>query len=96
MMLHVVLEKDGSGWHARGVELDYEAGGSTRRQTMDHFLSGLGATAVEHKKRGWGLRKLYRRRERPPRGEVVAYGSIAALKPEFAGSPGNVVFLLSA
>lgn len=95
MLLHVLLERDGSGWHARGVELDYEAGGNTRRQTMDHFISGLGATAIEHKKRGWGLSKLYKKREQAPKGEVVAFGSIASIRPEFAGSPGNVVFLLA-
>ena len=46
--LQVVLAKDGDGWVAQGIELDYAACGSSKEDVKARFERGLGATIQAH------------------------------------------------
>ena len=46
--LRVPIERDGSLWVARGLEVDYAALGHTVAEAEKHFEDGLAATVGEH------------------------------------------------
>lgn len=46
--LHVLLTKDGDGWFAQGLEIDYAATGSSIDEVKENFAHGLALTVHEH------------------------------------------------
>jgi hypothetical protein len=46
--LRVLLVKDGDGWFAQGLEIDYAAAGSTVEEAKKNFETGLELTVHEH------------------------------------------------
>ncbi len=46
--LRVLIEKDGAGWYAQGLEIDYAAGGSSIEDVKQRFQEGLIDTMHEH------------------------------------------------
>ena len=56
--LQVLLAKDGDGWVAQGIELDYAACGSSRDDVKDRFERGLCATIQAHLNRFGDIERL--------------------------------------
>lgn len=56
--LRVMLSKDGSGWFAQGLEIDYAAGGDSVQETKKNFEVGLNLTISEHLKMHGNLDKF--------------------------------------
>ena len=56
--LQVVLAKDGDGWVAQGIELDYAACGSSKDDVKDRFERGLRATIHVHLNRFGDIERL--------------------------------------
>lgn len=56
--LRVMLSKDGSGWFAQGLEIDYASGGDTVQETKANFEVGLSLTISEHLKMHGNLDKF--------------------------------------
>jgi len=48
--LRVMITRDGSGWFAQGLEIDYAAGGNSIEDVKGRFQRGLEATIHEHLK----------------------------------------------
>lgn len=48
--LRVIIVKDGDGWFAQGLEIDYAAEGNSLKNVQKRFQEGLRATAQEHLK----------------------------------------------
>jgi hypothetical protein len=46
--LHVLLSKDGPGWFAQGLEIDYAACGASVEETKKNFETGFCKTIYEH------------------------------------------------
>ena len=59
LALQVVLAKDGDGWVAQGIELDYAACGSSTDNVRDRFERGLRATIHAHLDRFGDLDRLF-------------------------------------
>ena len=58
--LRVLVSRDGSGWFAQGLEIDYAAGGDTLEDVQRRFEEGLLATIREHLRTYGDLRRLVR------------------------------------
>lgn len=56
--LHVMLLKDGKGWFAQGIEIDYAAGGESLDEAKKNFEDGLAMTIKEHLARHGTIDKL--------------------------------------
>jgi len=46
--LRVLLEHDGSGWFAQGLDIDYACGGDSFTDVKTRFEKGLAATIARH------------------------------------------------
>ncbi|SRR6266540_3959336 len=56
--LHVMLLRDGDGWLAQGIEIDYAAGGESLDEAKKNFEDGLAMTIKEHLARFGTIDKL--------------------------------------
>jgi hypothetical protein len=56
--LRVIISKDGTGWFAQGLEIDYAASGKTIASTKKNFQEGLKKTIDLHLQVHGGIDKL--------------------------------------
>jgi hypothetical protein len=56
--LHVLLTRDGDGWFAQGLEIDYAASGDNVEHVKSNFGDGLALTVREHLKMFGSIDKL--------------------------------------
>lgn len=56
--LHVLIIKDGDGWFAQGLEIDYASAGSSVAEAKKTFETGLEKTVHEHLIMHGGIEKL--------------------------------------
>jgi len=56
--LRVIISKDGKGWFAQGLEIDYGSGGKTIAKAKKNFEDGLRGTIKLHLDVHGGIKKL--------------------------------------